>query len=896
MALTVLRPGDAALLDPTRVGHKFARQERLRQAGFPVPELHCVPVDEFDAVMRERSSAPPAGTPEQEVLDWSRTASAALAANPLPGRLADEVLRAFDSLRDDEPTEDTETIEAVVAVRACVVADEHGAGEDGGEDSAGDAFAGLTESFLYVRRPDVPRRVAGCWASGLRPESVGYRTRRGLAPSSARVAVAIQRMVLGVRSFVAFSRDPRTREEVTVIAAAHGIGEGVVQERADIDHFFVDAATAEVRAELVTKKRMVAPGADGFPATLPVPPESAERPVLTDDECRRVATLAAEVEAFFGSPQDIEGTIDAAGSVHLVQARPVVFAGTGRDAPVIQWSNRNVTESFPGVSGALTFSQARVFYRLIFRDAYRRLGVPQRRLRTAEHHLNRMIGLLDGRVHYRLDAWFALHGQLPGFALMRPWWEKSMGLPAGERATRGEKLRALRALPALAVRLILLPRSVHGFLRWWDGFVTRYDGMDGWSPEELIAGHRRLWAEVGDRWGVTLANSFFMLSSATAVSALLRRWLAVDEHEIVGGLLLGGRENRSVRGVRSAIRLAELAGCQPRFVDRIRSADPDEVWRELVGGEYGAELADAAREHLRHYGDRGLHDLKLEQISPRQRPGMIVETLRPMIENGLTVADSRAREAASRAEVDRDLRRRCPSRVRRLLIRALVAALRWFVTAREDTRFCRSQLFGLSRHLLWRLGDHLVDAGRLGDRSDVFDLTVEEVFGAYDGTLVDADLREVARRRRAARLAAAGRPDLDAAPATPLDRPVPEEWPDRGEPAAARNARAELHGLPSSKGKVRYPAKVVLDPNIGADSCRDRIIVAKETDPGWLFLMMAARGMVVERGTLLSHTAITGRLLGIPTVVSVPDATALIRDDDLLEIDGETGTVRVLGE
>jgi pyruvate,water dikinase len=52
--------------------------------------------------------------------------------------------------------------------------------------------------------------------------------------------------------------------------------------------------------------------------------------------------------------------------------------------------------------------------------------------------------------------------------------------------------------------------------------------------------------------------------------------------------------------------------------------------------------------------------------------------------------------------------------------------------------------------------------------------------------------------------------------------------------------------------------------------------------------------MVVERGTLLSHTAITGRLLGIPTVVAVPDATTVIRDGDWLEIDGATGTVRLL--
>jgi pyruvate,water dikinase len=86
----------------------------------------------------------------------------------------------------------------------------------------------------------------------------------------------------------------------------------------------------------------------------------------------------------------------------------------------------------------------------------------------------------------------------------------------------------------------------------------------------------------------------------------------------------------------------------------------------------------------------------------------------------------------------------------------------------------------------------------------------------------------------------------------------------------------------------------VLEPGVSADACRGSILVARETDPGWLFLMMAAKGLVVERGTLLSHTAITGRLLGIPTVVSVPNATRLIPDGATIEIDGSAGTVRIV--
>jgi pyruvate,water dikinase len=74
------------------------------------------------------------------------------------------------------------------------------------------------------------------------------------------------------------------------------------------------------------------------------------------------------------------------------------------------------------------------------------------------------------------------------------------------------------------------------------------------------------------------------------------------------------------------------------------------------------------------------------------------------------------------------------------------------------------------------------------------------------------------------------------------------------------------------------------------------ILVSPMTDPGWVFLMVAAGGLVVERGSLLSHTAIIGRELGIPTVVGVANATRRIKDGDLIELDGQAGTVRIVEE
>jgi pyruvate,water dikinase len=53
-------------------------------------------------------------------------------------------------------------------------------------------------------------------------------------------------------------------------------------------------------------------------------------------------------------------------------------------------------------------------------------------------------------------------------------------------------------------------------------------------------------------------------------------------------------------------------------------------------------------------------------------------------------------------------------------------------------------------------------------------------------------------------------------------------------------------------------------------------------------------GMIMERGSLLSHSAIVARELGIPAVVGVEDACNWLNDGDWVELDGASGTIRRL--
>ncbi len=74
------------------------------------------------------------------------------------------------------------------------------------------------------------------------------------------------------------------------------------------------------------------------------------------------------------------------------------------------------------------------------------------------------------------------------------------------------------------------------------------------------------------------------------------------------------------------------------------------------------------------------------------------------------------------------------------------------------------------------------------------------------------------------------------------------------------------------------------------------ILVARNTDPGWIAVFAGASAIVVEKGSLLSHSAIVARELGIPCVVGLKGATTWVPDGARLTVDGETGEVRLAGD
>jgi pyruvate,water dikinase len=188
------------------------------------------------------------------------------------------------------------------------------------------------------------------------------------------------------------------------------------------------------------------------------------------------------------------------------------------------------------------------------------------------------------------------------------------------------------------------------------------------------------------------------------------------------------------------------------------------------------------------------------------------------------------------------------------------------------------------------LGGQLAEEKILPNAEDIFYLTIDEVWDYLQGTAVSTNLAELAQLRR-----------------SEYDRFRAEEAPDdrfetfgyvyhknrfrRVMETQALSADGQLRGIGCCPGTVTRRVRVLSSP---ADdlTLNGEILVAERTDPGWVPLYPAVSGILIERGSVLSHSAVVAREMGIPTIVGIVGLLKTVKDGDTVTMDGAAGTVQ----
>lgn len=777
------------------------------------------------------------------------------------------------------------------------------------EDGAQHSFAGQLDSFLFVPPDEVADKVAAVWRSAFSERIVAYRREHGLDPLPRAPAVLIQHMIDAEAAGVAFGADPVSgRRGVAVVSAVYGLGTALVSGDADADTWQVDR-DGTIFERRVADKRMAhrpAPGSVEGVRCEPVPLALARAPALTDEQVKEVANLVRRAGKHFGRPQDIEWAIEG-GRLYLLQSRPITNLANVADPDGVLnlWDNSNIAESYNGITTPLTFSFARRAYEEVYRQFCRLLRVPGAAIERSDEVFRHMLGLLQGRIYYNLLNWYRLIALLPGFKANRHFMEQMMGvkegLPdalvsevgkAGFGARLKDRFAFLRSIGALARHHFTMRRQVrHFYARLEAALGTSRPDLSPLRPDELSACYRSLERQLLTRWDAPLINDFLAMIFHGTLRKLAQKWCDDKDGTLANDLICAEGGIISAEPAKRVCAMARVVAAHPGIADVLCDGSLREVERALADVP---ELKAQYLAYLEKFGDRCLEELKLESPTLHDDPLLLLRSIGQLARRmGRGDAPPEGHgEAETRQRAEQRVRRALRWRpIRRMLFAWVLKNARARVRDRENLRFERTRLFGRVRSIFVELGRKLAAVDVLDHPRDIFYLELEEALGFVNGTSTCTNLRGLVALRKAEF-------ERYRAGDAPADR-----FESRGvvyQGNAFRDMRPrvrpedsngdELRGLGCCPGVVRGPVRVITDPRRATLRAGD-VLVAERTDPGWIMLFPSAAGLLVERGSLLSHSAIVAREMGIPAIVSLDGVTRWLKDGDWVQLDGATGVV-----
>ncbi|MCB9470072.1 MAG: phosphoenolpyruvate synthase [Candidatus Obscuribacterales bacterium] len=854
----------------TNHGGKAENLKKMQEHGFNIPPFIVLDGELLNETLQECFVVPEAATGDNNL----EMAPIAFDTEDLD----EEAMSTFlSALEEDNLFIETLQKKVVAELKQASIVDDPGYAvrssarqEDGREHS----YAGQLDSFLRVKKIDLALHVIKVWQSAYSERISHYRKLSGEKALAEIPAVIIQVMVEADLAGVAFGADPRNGDlESVVINAVSGTAEKLVDGTAEGALYVLKAGKIKETSDL-------------------------EKGDLKSFQLKQIEKAALALGKLFEQPQDIEWVIKE-NRLFIVQSRAITtLAKAASNNRVDIFDNSNIAESYPGITTPLTFSFARVAYENVYLEFARLMGVKESLIQKNAFIFPQMLGYLNGRIYYNLLNWYRLLALFPGYKFNSAFMEQMMGVkepPAPEYLDKdadkdislsekaGDLLSFCLSLAGILYRYLTLPVSIKRFEKRLETSLKDIpQNLEALSAVELAQLYRRLEVELLKNWDAPLINDFFAMICFGLSRKLSASWLS--DESLFNKLLCGETGIVSTEPNRLINEMAQLVKADKLLEKAVREADLVAI-RENNSFSSFNKLFD---EYLRRFGDRSAGELKLESRTLKDDPEPILESVLAVKENSGdktcgNIAEAKREEAE--AQLTQELKN---SPIKLFIYRKILNETRARIKYRENLRYERTRVFGIVRAIFRALGSKLQEVGYLNSAQDVFYLEVEEVLRFVEGTATTTNLKALAEARLS---------EAAAFPQASPDRIICFDGANLGrretETVQSSVDMANLTGLGACPGKIRGSVKVLVDPNKESMEGHE-ILVAERTDPGWITVISQAKAVVVEYGSLLSHTAIVARELGIPTIVSMKGATKALAEGDLVEVDGGTGRLTIL--
>ncbi len=897
----------AAQAGPAAVGGKGWNTGRLKRFGFRIPPgcavhvaayWHFLKINDLEGEFAALGALTADEAASEQGAERLEAFRQRIEGGSLPDGLLDEIhqVLAAEGVTNTDP----------LAVRSSATA----------EDSAGASFAGIHRSFLNVLDAEaLTRAIKGCYASLWTPTAVTYRRKMGLTDREVGGALVIQKLIQSLYAGVGFSADPVTgRRDRVVINASFGLGEAIVSGSVEADEYHVHidhtGPVKLVGGRIGYKHTAVRPGIDGGTVVEEMGYAERSEPVLAKPQLETLTQIIRRIQDTLGDgqqPQDVEWCYDG-WYFTVTQARPITalpeatFPALAGQATI--WSNANLKDATPGVQSPLGWWFNQLTVEVLLRQIFWRGGYefPEGLTWSRQH---------NGRIYMNLSAlqWAAYDafGWSPAEtnrALGGHQPEVQVPPPAPLWSSLGRQRFARLSRMGLVLRRASRDADQIFKKVWaWAAEFESQPFSDRFHELDFL---KRLWSVEKPRREFLPETMIHNVGGlwAARLRELLEKRLPGRGESLTSALLAGAEGITSAEQGYRMVEVARTALTEPG-AKAYFEAEPFDVnaWR---GALKGTKTLKALEQFLKDFGHRGVYEMEIMNPRWSEDPGYVLETIRGYVREGVPTTDPQqpAREKRVRAEAEVAAKLRLSPWYP--LYKYLLGKAREAMRLREGAKSALVRLIRPARMAALALGRRLTAKGILKRTEDIFFLTGDEiaslVAAQWDGSGVDEILRY--RKAERERLEALTAPDVvmgeravvnlraDLRQAESMQRMAPGEAPAVPE-RAKFDEKGALQGVAVSSGHARGPARLIRHPREGTALQRGEVLVAPSTDPAWTPLFLRASAVVMEVGGYLSHGAIVAREYGIPAVVNVAGAMELLKDGQMLNVDGDSGKVRV---
>lgn len=558
------------------------------------------------------------------------------------------------------------------------------------------------------------------------------------------------------------------------------------------------------------------------------------RDILTKDIVKELVCVALKIKEKFEKHVDIEFAIKDS-KIYVLQVRPITTLENIAEHIILD--NSNIVESYPDVSLPMTQYFAKEIYYKVFRSLVLRLTTDSELVSKMDEQLQNMVDICNGRVYYRITNWYDVLNLLPMSNKVIPIWQDMLGvtnrnIKFNTKVTTGTKIKVLRSALKLVFTSPKLMDELNIYFK--DKLVEYRERIDSANNiDKLIRTYDSIMSDLTEVWDITLVNDMYTFLF-TALAGKKGKEVLADIKNL--------ESMKPVKELNNLVKIFKVQGETSFFIDK-------------------------EAEYIKLYGDRCLEELKLETKTYRTNP----EILREYIRNAEVIKFKNEFGNESDSE---DTRNKDTFAVRKAKIG---------IYNREISRLNRSRIFGMAREIILKIGKELVINNQIDNIDDVFYLRISEINSIDDFRyLVNERKQEIENYKTIpnySRLEFSNRITNKNVVNTSVNIDKDSD---------------KLLGTASAVGKVTGEVIVIDKPDINIDT-NNKIIVAKTTDPGWVFLIKNSLGIIAEKGSILSHTAIITRELGKPSIVNVKDVTKILKTGDKVEIDAYTGVITRLG-